>query len=91
MTAVWVNGCRMYVCTLGGLASQYFISSVTFFFFNFKSLLRLLQYCFCFMFWFFGQEACGILAPRPGMEATPPASEGEISTTGPLGKSPLAY
>ena len=31
------------------------------------------------------------LAPTPGLETTPPASEGEISTTGPLGKSPLAY
>ena len=31
--------------------------------FLFKSLLRLLlQYCFCFMFWVFGHEACGILA-----------------------------
>ena len=29
-----------------------------------KSLLNLLQYCFCFMFWFFGHEACGILAPQ---------------------------
>ena len=26
-----------------------------------KSLLNLLQHCFCFMFWFFGPEACGIL------------------------------
>ena len=25
------------------------------------SLLNLLQHCFCFMFWFFGPEACGIL------------------------------
>ena len=40
-----------------------------------KSLLNLLQYCFCFMFWFFGREACGILAPRPGMEPASPASE----------------
>ena len=31
------------------------------------------------------------LAPTPGLETTPPASESEISTTGPLGKSPLAY
>ena len=31
-----------------------------------KSLLNLLQYCFCFMFWFFGHEACGILAPNQG-------------------------
>ena len=28
-----------------------------------KSLLNLLQYCFCFMFWIFGLEACGILTP----------------------------
>ena len=28
-----------------------------------KSLLHLLQYCFGF--WFFGQETCGILAPGP--------------------------
>ena len=28
-----------------------------------KSLLNLLQYCFCFMFWFFDCEACEILAP----------------------------
>ena len=40
------------------------------------------------MFWFFGQEACGILAPRPGIEPTPPAWEGEVLTTGPPGKSP---
>ena len=26
-----------------------------------KSLLNLLQYCFCFVFWFFGHEACGTL------------------------------
>ena len=38
-----------------------------FFFFN------LLQYCFCFMFWFlFGHEAYGILAPWPGVEPEPP-------------------
>ena len=39
---------------------EIFFSHITFFF---KSLLNLLQYCFCcFMFCFFGQEACGILA-----------------------------
>ena len=36
---------------------------------------------------FFGREACGILAPRPGMEAGPPALEGEVLTTGSPGKS----
>ena len=30
-----------------------------------KSLLNLLQYCFLFMFWFFGRRACGNLStPR---------------------------
>ena len=49
------------------------------FFFNlghYKSLLNLLQCCFCFMF--FGQEACGILAPQPGMDHAPPALDGEV-------------
>ena len=27
------------------------------------------------MFWFFGPEACGILAPKSGVELTPPALE----------------
>ena len=26
-------------------------------------MLNLLQYCFCFMFWFFAHEVCGILDP----------------------------
>ena len=26
-------------------------------------------------FWIFGHEACGILAPRPGIEPAPPALE----------------
>ena len=52
-----------------------------------KFLLNLLQYCFCFMFWFSGHEACGILAPSPGMEPATPSLEGEILTTGLPGKS----
>ena len=53
-----------------------------------KSLLNLLQYCFCFMFFgFFGHKACRILAPQPGIESAPPALEGEVLTTGPPGKS----
>ena len=39
------------------------------------------------MFWFFGHKACGILAPRPGIESTPPALEGEVLVTGLPGKS----
>ena len=48
----------------------------------------MLQCHFCFMFWFFGHEACGILVPQPGVKPTPPALEGEVLTTGPPGKSP---
>ena len=39
------------------------------------------------MFWFFGHEACGILAPQPGIKPAPRALEGEVFTTGPPGKS----
>ena len=35
-----------------------------------KSLLNLLQHCFCSLFWFFGHEVCGILAPRPRIKPT---------------------
>ena len=31
------------------------------------------------MFWFLGHEACGILAPRPGIKPTPPALEGSLN------------
>ena len=51
-----------------------------------KSLLNLLKYCFCFMFWFFGREACGILVLQPGFEPSPPSLE-EVLTPGPRGKS----
>ena len=47
----------------------------------------MLQYRFCFMFWFFGHEACGVLVPQPGIEPTPPALEGKVLTTGLPGKS----
>ena len=52
-----------------------------------KSLLNLLQFCFPFMFCFFGPEAYRILASRPGIEPAAPALEGKILTSGPLGKS----
>ena len=38
-----------------------------------KSLLNLLQYCFSFMFWFFGHKACGILIVWPGIKPAPPS------------------
>ena len=36
-----------------------------------KSLLNLLQYRFCFRFWFFGCETCGIIAPNQGSNLHP--------------------
>ena len=41
----------------------------------------MLQYCFSFMFWFFGREACGISVLWPGIEPTSPALEREVPTT----------
>ena len=49
-----------------------------------KSLLNLLQYCFCLVLQFFDQEACGILAH---LEPAPLALEGKVLTTRPPGKS----
>ena len=40
------------------------------------------------MFWYFGQEACGILASQVGIR---PALEGEVLTTGLAGKSIYIY
>ena len=39
------------------------------------------------LFWFFGREACEILAPQLGVKPTPPALEGKASTTRQPGKS----
>ena len=33
------------------------------------------------MFWFFGQEACGILVSQLGIKSTPPALKSEVLTT----------
>ena len=35
------------------------------------------------MFWHFAHKAWEILAPRPGMEPTPPALEGKVLNIGP--------
>ena len=44
------------------------------------------QYFFCFLFWFSGHQACGILAPQPRIKPVPPALEGRVLTTGSPGK-----
>ena len=50
-------------------------------FIEFVTILLLL-----FMSCVFGGKACGILAVCPGIEPTPPTEEGQVLTTGPLGK-----
>ena len=64
---------------------------LSFFFFNvglfLKSLLNMLQYCFCFMFWFFGCKACVVLAPQPEIESVPHVLEGEVLSNESQGKS----
>ena len=39
-----------------------------------------------FLVYAFGPKVCGVLAPRPGIELSPPALEGGVLTTGPPGK-----
>ena len=67
--------------------AAYLFLLFNFYLFILKSLLNFLQYCFCFVLWFFGPKACGVLAPWPGIELAPPALEGEVLTTGMPGKS----
>ena len=43
------------------------------------------------LFYFFVQEACGILAPWAGIEPISIALEDEVLTTGPPGKSALLH
>ena len=61
------------------------------FFFNgpfLKSLLNVLQYCVCFVLFFWPGTMWDLNSP-PGIEPSPPALEGEVLTTGPPGKFPL--
>ena len=48
-------------------------------------------FSFLLFFWFFGHEACGILAPQPGAEPILLASEGEVLITRLPGKSLMAF
>ena len=76
--------------TLSTPLTNHFFSKI-FFFFGcgsfLKSVLNLLQYCFCFSF--FGCKACGILTPQPGIEPAPPSLKGKVLTTGEPEESPL--
>ena len=53
----------------------------------FKVFIEFVTIFLLFYAFFFGHEACGILAPRPGIEPTVPALGGEVLTTGLLGES----
>ena len=59
------------------LSSSHFQSFFRFFFswcrlFSkvFIEFITIYIFFLCFMFWFFGHEACGILVPQPGIEPT---------------------
>ena len=56
-----------------------------------KSLLNLLQYCFCFMFRFFVCKAFGILASPPEIKPALLALEGQVLTSGLPEKSLSIY
>ena len=49
----------------------------------FKVFIQFVTILFLFCVWFFGHEACGLLASQTGIEPTSPALEGEVLTTGP--------
>ena len=53
----------------------------------FKVFIEFVTILLLFMFWYFAPEACGILTPQPGIKTMLLALEGEVLTTGPLGKS----
>ena len=54
----------------------------------FKTLIEFITILLLFyVFGFFGHEACGVLAPWPGIKPTTPALEGEVLTTWPPGRS----
>ena len=83
-SSVWFH--RFGVRTKNFFSSFFFLMQIIFFL---KSLLNLLQYCFCCLcFGFLGHQACGILVPWPGIKPASPALEGEVLTTG-LQESPF--
>ena len=81
----WIlRGCKSLV-DIEGFVNDFFLMFWCRLFL--KSLLNLLQLCFCFTFWIFGPEPCEILPPQSAIEPVPPALEDEVFTTRPPGKS----
>ena len=70
---------------------KYILKDNQFFSFSFNKLLKAVYgFCYniaCFMFWSFVHEACGVLAPRPGIKCIPPALKGLL----PFGKVRQIY
>ena len=58
---------------------------------TFKVFIEFVTILLLFIFWYFGCEACGILAPWPGIEHTHPALEDRVLNTGWPGKPPLDF
>ena len=56
----------------------YFFKDFFFMWTTLKSVLNLLKYCFCFMFWFFAHKTCWILSPQPEIKPAFPALEAEV-------------
>ena len=54
-----------------------------------KSLLNLLQYCLCFIFWFFGLKVCGNLVPWPGIKPAPLIGRQGLNNLDHQGNPPL--
>lgn len=54
----------------------------------FKAFIEFVTISLCVMLWFFGQEACKILGPLPGIELTPHALESEVLAIGHQGSPP---
>ena len=83
------------------LLSSYYYLHFLFYFFNFFSLflmwtifkvfIKLITILLLCYFWFFGHEACGFLAPQPGLKPTSPALEGKVLTNGLPRKSQYLY
>ena len=65
-----------------------FFFNVGLFFFFFLVFIEF--FTILLLFYFLGHEACGLLAPRPGIKPVPPALEGKFPTTGPPGKCTLS-
>ena len=61
---LWLNPVRLVPAITVGFFFTRFFQSGPFL----KSYLNLLHYFFCLIFWIFGHQACGILAPLLGIE-----------------------